>query len=204
VASGVPRSLRFLGAIAVLAAILVLARGRWLPALATPLIYNDGPAKADIAVVLAGDRWGLRVLKGAEMVAKGYVPKVLVSGPCGEYGHCESEYAIAFAVQHGYPSEWFISVPHWGMSTRAEADAMLGELQKRGVRKFLLVTSDYHTARSARIYRSMERTLGYAPEMQVVAAEDRFFRPDSWWRNREGQKTMLLEWSKTVATMLGM
>jgi uncharacterized SAM-binding protein YcdF (DUF218 family) len=201
VASVVPRSFKFLGAIAAVAGVLVLARSLWLPALATPLIYNDGPSKADIAVVLAGDRWGLRILKGAEMVAKGYVPQVLVSGPCGEYGHCESDYAIAFAVQHGYPREWFISVPHWAMSTRAEADAMLAELQQRGVRKFLLVTSDYHTARSARIYRSLERSLGYAAEMHVVAAGDHFFRPDSWWRDREGQKTMLLEWSKTVATL---
>jgi hypothetical protein len=41
------------------------------------------------------------------------------------------------------------------------------------------------------------------PAMRTVAAPDQFFRPDSWWRNREAQKTVFFEWSKTVATALG-
>jgi uncharacterized SAM-binding protein YcdF (DUF218 family) len=203
VARGSSRFLKFLLTAAVLTAILVLAHNLWLPAVAAPLIHDDGPAKADVAVVLAGDRWGLRVLKGAEMVQKGFVPVVLVSGPCGDYGLCESQLAIDYAVGKGCPREWFIAVPHWGMSTREEADVMLREMRKRNVGRFLLVTSDYHTARSRRIYASAERTMGYQPEMRAVAVPDYFFRRDSWWRDREGQKIVVLEWAKTVATMLG-
>jgi uncharacterized SAM-binding protein YcdF (DUF218 family) len=203
VARGSSRFFKFLVTAAILAAILALAHSLWLPAVAAPLIHDDGPAKADIAVVLAGDRWGLRVLKAGELVQKGYVPAVLVSGPCGDYGLCESQLAIDYAVQNGCSREWFIAVQHWGMSTREEADVMLRELQKRNVRRFLLVTSDYHTARSRRIYAAAERAMAYQPVMQVVAAPDRFFRRDSWWRDREGQKVVVLEWAKTVATMLG-
>jgi hypothetical protein len=36
-----------------------------------------------------------------------------------------------------------------------------------------------------------------------VAVPGEFFRPDSWWRNREGQKTAFFEWSKTFASALG-
>jgi uncharacterized SAM-binding protein YcdF (DUF218 family) len=204
VVRGASRFLKFLLAAVVVALVLVVARSLWLPAVASPLIRDDGPAKADIAVVLAGDRWGLRILKGAELVKEGYVPAVLVSGPCGEYGLCESDYAIAFAVHSGYPREWFIPVPHWGMSTRAEADIMLAELQARKVRSFLLVTSDYHTARSARIYAATARATGYTPQTRVVAAPDHFFRRDSWWRTRDAQKVFLLEWTKTLATAFGM
>jgi uncharacterized SAM-binding protein YcdF (DUF218 family) len=204
VGPGKSRFLKFLSAAAVLAATLVLARGLWLPEIAAPLIHADPPAKADIAVVLAGDHSGFRILKGAELVRKGYVPAVLVSGPCGQYGLCESDYAIDFAVRNGYPREWFIALPHWALSTRTEAQVVLRELQARGVHSFLLVTSDYHTARSARLYAAAERASEYKPEMRVVAAPDKFFRVGSWWRDRESQKTVFFEWSKTVATMFGM
>jgi len=36
-----------------------------------------------------------------------------------------------------------------------------------------------------------------------VAAPDKFFKPDSWWRTRESQKTFLFEWLKTIAGPLG-
>ena len=86
------------------------------------------------------------------------------------------------------------------LSTREEAGAILADLRRRGVHRFLLVTSDYHTARAARIYRRAAPDL----DMRVVAAPDKFFRADGWWRNREGRKIFVVEWMKTVANALGM
>jgi hypothetical protein len=40
--------------------------------------------------------------------------------------------------------------------------------------------------------------------MRTVAAPDEFFRAESWWRSRQAQKTVFMEWSKTVATAIGM
>jgi hypothetical protein len=82
--------------------------------------------------------------------------------------------------------------------------SVLAELRRRNVRSFLLVTSDYHTARSARIYGAAERAMGGGPAMRVVPARDEFFRADSWWRTRQAQKVVFFEWSKTFATVLGM
>jgi hypothetical protein len=71
------------------------------------------------------------------------------------------------------------------------------------VKSFLLVTSDYHTARARRIFLAAERTSGFVPQIRTVASRDEFFTPDSWWRNRESQKTAFFEWTKTVATVFG-
>ena len=64
-----------------------------------------------------------------------------------------------------------------------------------GVKKVILVTSTYHTRRSGKLLRRAAPDL----DVRVVAAPDKFFQPDSWWRNREARKIFLLEWTKTVA-----
>jgi len=183
-------------------AILTVTSFLWLPAIGRALVRDEGPAHADMAVVLAGDQWGYRILKAAELVKQGFVPAVLVSGP-PFYAMYESDAAIDFAVKQGYPAAWFIGVRNPALSTREESRVILQELQRRNVRSFLLVTSDYHTARSARIYRAAERSLGGGPAMRVVAAPDKYFHTDSWWKSREGLKTVFMEWAKTVATAVG-
>jgi uncharacterized SAM-binding protein YcdF (DUF218 family) len=200
-----PRFLRLklLAACLLLAAAAILSHSLWLPLLGYGLIHDDGPAKADIAVVLAGDQVGHRIEKAAELIRQGYVPAALISGAPGFYGLHECEFEIAYAIRLGFPPQWFIALPHSALNTRDEALVVLAELRRRNVRSFLLVTSDYHTARARRIFLAAGRAMAGVPAMRMVAAPDEFFRPDSWWRNREGQKTVFFEWSKTVATALG-
>ena len=82
------------------------------------LVRDEGPAHAEIAVVLAGDYYGNRILRAAELVKQGYVPNVLVSGPHMLYGFHECDLAIPFAVKRGYPESWFIRAPNETRSTR--------------------------------------------------------------------------------------
>jgi uncharacterized SAM-binding protein YcdF (DUF218 family) len=172
----------------------------WLAGLGGLLVRDEGPTRADIAVVLAGDYSGHRVVRAAELVKQGYVSSVLVSGPHMVYGLYECDLAIPFAVQRGYPEDWFIRAPNEALSTREEAAAILPDLRRRGVHRFILVTSDFHTARAARIYRAAAPDL----QMRVVAAPDNYFQADGWWHNREGRKIFLVEWMKTVANAMGM
>jgi uncharacterized SAM-binding protein YcdF (DUF218 family) len=164
------------------------------------LVDAGPPVHADIAVVLAGDMWGHRILKAAQLVQEGFVPKVLVSGPSGNYGQYESDLAVAFAVRHGYPRDWFIPFPLEAASTDEEARIIVPELRRRGVRSLLLVTSDYHTRRAGRIYRRQAPDL----KIRVVSAPDEYFRADGWWRTRQGRKQAFFEWSKTVAGWMGL
>lgn len=162
------------------------------------LVENDKPEKADVAVVLGGDQFGNRIIKAAQLAKAGYAPYVLVSSPHSLLGH-ESDETIEYARRRGYPVSLFRPLPHELDSTRSEADFVDGYLRDQGAKKILLVTSNYHTARAARLLRK------YSPTLQViaVAAPDPAFTPDGWWKTREGQKTFLYEWLKTVATALG-
>jgi uncharacterized SAM-binding protein YcdF (DUF218 family) len=194
---------KILIAVAVIIIGLGVSSSLWLAALGGALVHDDGPAKADIAVVLAGDYWGNRILTAAGLVRAGYVPAVLVSGPPGFYGGSECDFAIQFAIRKGFPPQWFIPAPHSAFNTRDETTALLEDLRRLHTRSFLLVTSNYHTARSRRLFLAAERHMGGGPGMRVVAAPDRFFTPSSWWRNRESRKTTLLEWLKTIAGAVG-
>jgi uncharacterized SAM-binding protein YcdF (DUF218 family) len=174
----------------------------WLPWFGGALVRDDGPAKADFAVVLAGDWNGHRVLHAAELARQGYVRGVLVSGP-SIYGIHECDLAIQYAVRQGYAADSFAPLPNDALSTREEARLVLEELKRRGAGSFLLVTSDYHTARAGRIFGGAMRQMGGGPTMRLVAAPDKYFRPDNWWKSRQGLKIVFMEWSKTVATAFG-
>jgi uncharacterized SAM-binding protein YcdF (DUF218 family) len=195
---------RFLLGFLLLLAVLFFARNLWLPIFGYALVHDDGPAKADIAVVPAGDLYGHRILKAGELVKAGYVPAALVSGPAGMYGNHECDLAIPFAVRHGDPAEWFVGFPNNSLSTFEEATEIVAELRRRNIHSFLLVTSAYHTGRAARTYRYIIDHSGGGITLRAVAAPDEFFRPDSWWRVRESRKIVLTEWSKSIAATLGL
>jgi len=169
------------------------------------LVAQEGPPrKADAALVLAGDSFGRRILRGAELVREGFVPLVYVSGPDELYGFSEDELAIRFAVKNGQPAEWFQGLPNQANSTEDEARALLPELQRRGVRRLLLVTSNFHTRRATRIFRKYAQQLTPGMQIHPVAAQDALYHPDRWWQSRPSQKTFLLEWTKTLTEPFGL
>lgn len=198
--SSVSRRFRWLLLVAVALVLLLFTHSFWLPVFARYLVRAEPPAPADLIVVLAGDYLGNRILTAADLVRRGFASKVLVSGSGDVYGFKESELAIPFAVSHGFPASYFVPFPNDAKSTVAEANAVIPELRKLHARRIDIVTSNFHTRRAGNIYRSRARDL----EFHVVAAPDRYFSPDAWWRDREARKTLLQEWEKTVATWLGM
>ncbi|PWU00702.1 MAG: hypothetical protein C5B51_24610 [Terriglobia bacterium] len=199
-----PLFLKLTFGLAAAVVVLALSSNWWLAGIGWALVRDDGPVKADIAVVLGGDYKGSRILRAGELVRQGYVPAALISGPAGFYGQHECDLAIAFAERHGYPGDWFIPFPDNALSTRDEAAMILPVLHQRNVHRMLLVTSDYHSARAARIFRKTDRTLGGTIEIRMITSPDEHFRPGSWWRSRQGQKIAFDEWTKTVAAAIGL
>jgi len=189
--------LLIVGALCIIAA---LSHSVWMRWMGGWLVHSGPPFHADVIVALAGDTYGHRILKAAELVKSGFAPKVLVSGPPGFYDLHECELAIPFVVRHGYPAEWFIAVPHNAHSTEEEARALLPELIKLHAHRVIVVTSDYHTRRAGRILSADWPGI----EIRMVAAPDEFFTANGWWHNREGRKIFLLEWTKTLTGLVGM
>ncbi len=188
-----------LALLAVVILLVILTHALWMGWMGAFLVDSERPLHADVIVVLAGDPFGHRILRGAELATEGYAPKVLVSGPAGIYGMHESELAIPFAVKHGYSNALFIAVPHSAHSTEEEAQALLPALEKLKTRTVIVVTSDYHTRRRSRILHS--RWPGI--EVHMVAAADEYFSASGWWHTREGRKTFFLECTKTLASLVG-
>jgi uncharacterized SAM-binding protein YcdF (DUF218 family) len=180
--------------------LLVLFRVPILGALGGYLVNAEPPRKSDVIFVLGGDSAGNRILKAASLVREGYAPHAIISGPGGFYGFHECDFAIPFAVKAGYPESYFVHFEHDARSTMEESAATVAELRRVGARSVILVTSDYHTRRAGKIFRAA------APDIDwnVVAAPDPYFSARGWWRQREGRKIFVMEWTKTIAERVGL
>ena len=166
-----------------------------------PLVEDDGPQKADCILVLGGDNFGTRILKAAALARQGYAPYVLVDGPYSPIGY-ESDLTIPYAVRQGFPSALFraVPLPDGIDSTNEESQYVANNiLRPQHIRKILLVTSNYHTRRAARMMRTAAPWLTVA----AVPAPDPYFTVHGWWKTRSGKKTFFLEWTKTISESLG-
>lgn len=175
-----------------------LFRDQLLTAAGSYLVESDKTESADAIVVFGGDEFGNRITTAAELQKQGLAPFVVVSGPPTLLGH-ESETMIEFARRKGYDPAIFHRADHELNSTRKEAIFFDQYCKEHNLRKILLVTSNYHTKRAAKLMRAASPRL----DVIVVAASDPFFTPSTWWKTRNGEKTFLYEWLKTIATALG-
>ncbi len=182
----------------ILLLIAFLFRTPILTSLGLYLDRSGPPQPADAIFVLAGDASGNRILKGAELARDGFAPRVVVSGPEGNYGYYECDLAIPFAVKAGFPESYFVRFPNQARSTEEEAAAAAVELRSLRAHRVLLVTSVYHTRRAGADFRAAAPDLTFF----VVSAPDQYFTAGGWWHNREARKTFLFEWLKTGATLL--
>ncbi len=184
----------------VLGSTLVLLHAQWLPWVAWFLVRAEAPRPADAIVVLGGDQYGERILHAAALARQGLAPKVYVSGPAGIFDQYESDLSIAFARRRGYTDVTFVPLENECKSTREEAERYMPEFRRMGFEHVLVVTSNFHTRRAGRIFRQV----GGEPEIHMMAAAAREFRPEDWWRRRQDQKNLFLEWSKTFANWIGL
>jgi uncharacterized SAM-binding protein YcdF (DUF218 family) len=161
------------------------------------LVYSQPPQSADMILVLAGDFYGSRVLKAAELAKQGYAPLVLISGGPYQAG-TEGEYAIRFLAERGYPARLFESFEHHARSTIEEAVALRGELRRRRVKRVILVTSDFHSRRSAIVFRL------FCPGIEFISVPgtEANFHAGRWWMDAHSKALFYSEWTKIFGTIL--
>jgi uncharacterized SAM-binding protein YcdF (DUF218 family) len=198
-----PLRTRLAGCLALVAlglGLVCLFRENLLGALGAFVDVGEPPVRADAALVLAGGFSGDRILKAAELKRQGYVPVVYVSGPRLLYKTSECEVSIPFALRHGHIVSDFRCIPNDAYNTLDEARACCAELERAGVKRFLLVTTTYHSRRAAGIYRRVCPKLSFTP----VTSEDPLFQNRQWWKSREGQKDFFLEYTKLLTSPFGL
>jgi uncharacterized SAM-binding protein YcdF (DUF218 family) len=186
-------------ALAVVSILLYSEHETILRNLALYLVYSEEPMKADVIFVLGGDFQGARVMKGCELAQKGFAPKVWVSGPDGVYGLREADLAIDYAIQHGCPTELLEPFYSKANSTLDEARLFRERAAAAKINSYLLVTSNFHTRRAAKVFRREVPLLPF----RSIGAPDPSFDPSSWWGSRPSRKVFAFEWLKTVTEWVG-
>lgn len=180
---------------------LGLAFWKWYPLALTSagrfLIEAEAPSHADLILVLGGDFWGPRVVKGAQLGVQQFAPRVMISGPYYK-DRPEGDLAIEFLVQKGYPRELFVSFAHHAASTIDEAEAVAPELRRLGIRNVILVTRGSHSRRAKIVFRLFCPGVSF----RSVPATDEQFQVKQWWTNPSRRKILFLEWSKILGTVL--
>lgn len=185
---------------ALLVAAVFFYPGPFLRPFGRYLVQADRPVHSDCLFVLAGDDYGDRILKAAELFRQGYADRIFVSGPRCCYGHTEDEMAIDFARRKGATDVPFTGLPNQGKSTVSEGIDVLPRLRAAGCGSVLVVTSDFHTRRAGRILRRVWPNL----QVRMAAAPAVEYDADRWWTTRNFQKTFFFEWSKTFADWMGL
>jgi uncharacterized SAM-binding protein YcdF (DUF218 family) len=175
---------------------LVLQRNKFLGFLGHFLVCDQAPQHADVVLVLGGNFYGARVLKGADLAIRGYAPFALFSGPPYQ-GRPEGDVAIGFLAEHGYPTANFQSVNIYARSTIEEAEAVCPELSRRGLKRVLLVTASYHSRRAAIVFRL------FCPGIQFISvpAPDPEYQADTWWMDARSREHFFSEWARILGTV---
>ena len=167
-----------------------------LSSLGNYLVYSEPTQPADLILVLAGDFYGPRVFKAAELVNRGYAPRVLISG-APYRGRPEGEFAIAYLAKHGYRTDRFESFGHHARSTIEEAIALRPELQRRGVKQVILVTSSFHSRRASIVMRLICSDIHFIS----APATDPDYHADQWWADEPSRRLFFSEWRKIVGSV---
>lgn len=191
---------KFILLLALLVVGLYLGRAPILSAAGNYLVLAQSPAPAEVAIVLGGDMSGARALTACRLLREGYVKKIWTSGELRFYQHSESELSRDFIIANGCPADSVVALHFDVDSTQDEARLISQEMRKLGIRKYLLLTSNFHTRRAGKLFREF----GSGLEGIVVQSDVRDFEPDSWWKSRKSQKVFFFESIKTVTSWLGL
>jgi uncharacterized SAM-binding protein YcdF (DUF218 family) len=189
------------------AVMLVLGLGLYLGypyllgALGRYLVTQHPLAKADLVLVLSGQRL-LRVPEAARIYHEGLAPKILLTNEPKERGTDELlrmgirfpdslETALKILEALRVPRDAIVIIQDRPNSTRAEMRAVARFLETHPVKRIIIVTSKSHTTRAYKYYSA-----GLDPKVQVIMhpVPNDPYDPARWWQNRFDAKAVLHEY----------
>ncbi len=168
------------------------------------LVHRDPLSRADAITVIPGPgrermRTGIRLLK------EGFAEKLILSGPWPDSLVQEALNAgvPAYRIVHrkSTPEDYLCSKCSASISgTDGDAQVIVRLMEESGMDSIIVVTSDYHSARTASAFRQV---LGDRPiEMILQPTQERFPDLDNWWRDRNSAWLITGQLQKTVFSLL--
>ena len=179
-----------------LTAALLLVFGMVLLDKAGQYLIMDHPARADVIVVLAGDKNDRRFFHGLELLRNGYAPRMLVDANSDLilFGRTPAVLEDQFLRGLELKVDQVQVCPIQGDSTDDETRYVAQCLHNDQISSVLLVTSDFHTRRALSIFK---RRLPKYRWSIATSRDDSVFN-QNWWQRREWAKTTFMEWTKLI------
>ena len=196
----------------VVALLVTAAAAAFFPRAGTYLVQADPLSKADVLFVLSGtrvERW----LEAVDLYKAGYAPAILLSPGITEAAESalrargvrfpsDADLARDAIVQLGVPVSAVMILDRPVDNTAQEAAALRQVAAARGWRSAIVVTSKYHSRRSAFAFHRAFRDSGVRVAVWPSHYDDT--DPAHWWRRRADARYVLLEYQKLLAYRLGL
>ena len=176
------------------------------------LQHEDPLQKADAIFVLAGTRLE-RPLEAVELYKEGFAPVIVLSPGRPEPGErllrergvrfpLEVELQRDALVQLGVPVAAIVATAGYVDNTAQEANLLRAMVEANHWKRVIIVTSKYHTRRSAFAFRRGLEGTGAQPLIRASRFDPS--DPARWWRNRSDFRFAGSEWQKLIAYRLGL
>ena len=171
------------------------------------LLFSEKPEKADIIVILRGGLLA-RSIQAAELCNQGYANKILVPTSLGDNAVKQYEkYNITFSTDQENTKSLLqqLSIPEDkiilsdlqpGGGTIGEAYRVKEDLLNSGDKRFIIVTSWYHSKRVHNIYAEIfsDTDLNF----WVIASSHGGSNSKNWWHYRHTARTVSMELPRAV------
>ena len=193
--------------------LLAMAGGAWFIVYGGRHLQHEDPlVKADAIFVLAGTRLE-RALEAVDLYQEGFAPVIVLSPGRPEPGErlvrargirfpTDAELVRDAMMQMGIPAAAIVATDGFVDNTAQEANLLRAMVQARGWRRVIVITSKYHTRRSAFAFRrGLE---GTGAQAVIRASRHDPSDPARWWRFRADFRFVTSEWQKLIAYRLGL
>lgn len=198
------RPVRVLLVLVALVVVCVVLAPIWMTGYARWLIRTDPPAKADVAIVLAGGE-GERLGAALRIWRQGRVGALMITGPnvpllpvyTGGDSLTMAEVKRRIAVKKGVPPEG-VWMALGASSTYDEAVDALRALQERNVKKAIVVTSPFHSRRARATFRHVFWGSGIDVTLETLPVDLSAEKPERWWTREREMMAVFTETAKTA------
>lgn len=145
------------------------------------LVKSDTIKKADLIVALGGENF--RKTEAVRLFKEGYGKKIMFTG----FDIEKQDY-----LKYGLKDSDYIYPVKLVFNTYEEADFTKEIVKKYNFKSVIVVTTFYHTRRSAYIFKKLLEKEGVNVIIHPVFNKN--FDMKKWWKNRYLLKVVIIEW----------